>query len=324
MKPVYLEDDPFFADLVATTYRAMVADGTRDALYSRWLPGSSPPSGPDWPGSRTTPTLADSPMTRTTRDTLGALRQRGAVNVGYFPNRWPYSADRGDGVQTGFEVRLLAAMAGRWFGDRQAVNYIPVTEAAAFEQLQAGEVDLLLGGWVHTQEAEQQVDFSRTLLDDGVSLLSPNAAPVETLADLSGRPVGVIAGTAGAAVLPDLSQRAGVGLNPLTYPDRDSAVAALQQGEVAALAAERWILLDPFYRVGGFYLPDARLTYRPVAFVVPRGDSSFRDFINLTLATMHADGSFAELYRIWFDDPIPELRPWPGAPAIALTLRVEP
>ncbi len=324
MTPVYREDDPFFADLVATTFRAMSSDGTRDALYDRWLPGASPPSGPAWPGSRTPPALADAPMDRTTRDTLGVIRERGVVNVGYFPSRWPYSADRGDGVPTGFEVRLLAAMAGRWLGDREAVNYLPVTEATGFQQLQAGEVDLLLGGWIHTQEAEQQVDFSRTLLNDGVSLLSPTGVPVEGLADLGGQPVGVIAGTVGAAELPELSQQAGVGLNPLTYPDRESAVAALQQGEIAALAAERRILLDPFYRIGGFYLPDARLTYRPVAFILPRGDSDFRDLVNLTLATMHADGSFAELYRTWFDDPVPDLGPWPGAPTISLTLRAAP
>ena len=317
---VYRENDPFFGDLVALTFREMAADGTWDALYAQWLSGA-PPALPDWPGTRSPPALDATPRERTTLATLAQIRQRGTVQVGYFPARWPYSADRGDGVQTGFEVRLLALMAERWLGDRQAVTYVPVTEATAFQQLQSGEVDMLLGGWVHTEEAEQQVAFSLTLLDDGVSLLSPQGAPVETLEALAGRPVGVIVGTAGEASLPQITEATGVGVNTVAYPDRDAAVAGLQAGEVAALLAERRLLFDPFYRVGGFVLPAARLTYRPIAYVLPRGDSDFRDFVNLTLATLHADGSFAELYRIWFDDPIPELRPWPGRPLVPLSLQ---
>ncbi len=317
---VYRENDPFFGDLVATTFRAMATDGTWDALYAQWLSGA-PPALPDWPGTRTPPPLDATPRERTTLATLDQLRQRGLVRVGYFPDRWPYSADRGDGVQTGFEVRLLELMAERWLGDRQAITYVPVAEGTAIQQLQSGEVDLLLGGWVHTEEAEAQAAFSHTLLDDGVSLLSLQSAPVETLDALAGRPVGVIAGTVGEASLSQITEATGIGLNPITYPDRDAAVVGLQTGEVAALLAERRLLFDPFYRVGGFFLPDARLTDRPIAYVSPRGDSDFRDFINLTLATLHADGSFDELYRIWFDDPIPELRPWPGRPLISLSLQ---
>ncbi|MGC9399309.1 MAG: transporter substrate-binding domain-containing protein [Anaerolineae bacterium] len=318
---VHLENDPFFADLVTMTFREMAADGTRAALYARWLPDTSPPKLIDWPASRPTPSLSEAPQTRSTRNTLEQIRERGGLRVGYFPNRWPYSADRGDGVQTGFEVRLLELMAERWLGSRQAVTYVPVTEPTAFRQLQSGDLDLLLGGWIHTEEAETTVAFSLTLVDDGVSLLSMQGTPVETLEALGGRPVGVIAGTAGEAAVPQITEATGIGLNTVTYADRAAAVAGLQTGEVVALLAERWILLDPFYRVGGFFLPDTRLTFRPVAYVLPRGDSDFRDFVNLTLAALHADGSFAELYRIWFDDPIPELPPWPGHPLAPLTLQ---
>jgi ABC-type amino acid transport substrate-binding protein len=321
MTLVHLENDPFFADLVEATFREMAADGTLNTLYAQWLPGTSPPTMTDWPGTRPVPSLQESPQERTTQNTLEQIRQRGSLQVGYFPDRWPYSADRGDGVQTGFEVRLLERMVERWLGTRQAITYVPVTEQTALQQLQSNELDLLLGGWVHTEEAEQTVDFSLTLLDDGVSLLSLQTAPVETLEALGGQPVGIIAGTAGEASVPQITEATGIGLNTVTYPDPEAAVVGLQTGEVVALLAERWILLDPFYRIGGFFLTDTRFSFRPIAYVLRRGDSDFRDFVNLTLATFHADGNFAELYRIWFDDPIPELPPWPGRPIIPLNLQ---
>ncbi len=319
---MYRENDPYFAELVTATFRDMAADGTWESLYAQWLSPATLPTLPPWVGTRPMPTLAGAPRERSNVDTVTGIRNRGVVEVGYSIDRWPYSADRDDGVQTGFEVWLLERMVERWLGTRQAVTFIPVTaEDDALAKLENGELDLLIGGWVHTAEAETQVGFSHTLLDDGVSILSLETAPVDSLAALAGQAVGVIQGTAGETALPAISQQTGIALSPITYPNLDAAVAALQGGAVAVLLAERRLLLDPFYRVGGFHLTNERLTSRPIAYVLPRGDSDFRDLLNLTLASMYANGSFDELYRVWFDDSIPEPILWPGEPLIPLTLR---
>jgi len=315
---MYRENDPFFANLVACTFQDMAIDGTRDALYTRWLPDTSPPTIPNWAGTVPTPALADSPQERYAGNLITGIRERGVLEVGYFPDRWPYSADRDDGVQTGFEVRLLERMVERWLGSRQAITFVPVTEATAFQQLENGDLDMLVGGWVHTRDAEAHVDFSLTLFDDGVSILSLSTASLQTPAELAGQPVGVIAGSDGQAVAPT------IGCNAIPYPDRDTAVTALQQGEVVALLAERLYLLEPLYRQEGFFLTDARCTSRPVAYVLPQGDSAFRDLVNLTLATLRADGTFADLYTAWFDDPLPAQAPWPGNPVIPLNLNALP
>ncbi|MBN1486084.1 MAG: transporter substrate-binding domain-containing protein, partial [Anaerolineae bacterium] len=312
---VYRHNDPFFANLVSMTFQDMAADGSRDALYEQWLPGTSPPAVTYWPGSAPTPALSETPQLLSTLNVSQRIYERGAVVVGYFTDRWPYSADREDGVPTGFEVRLMQRMAERWLGSRQAITFTAVTEADALVRLQQGEVDLLLGGWVHTRDGELQGDYSIAVFDDGVSILSPGYAPVNDVASLAGSSVGVVANSAGAAALPSISQGAGVGLSPVTYPDTASALNALSQGEIAALFARRGPLLDAFYRQVGYSLADQRYTYRPVAFVLPEGDSAFRDRVNLTLAALAADGSFAELYVTWFDDPVPDLETWPGQPA---------
>ena len=319
---MHRENDPHFAELVAATFNDMTQDGSWEALYARWLPTASLPAQPQWPGERPALTLEDAPQELSSVDTVTGIRNRGVVEAGYFTDRWPYSADRGDGVQTGFEVWLLKRMAERWLGTQQAVTFVPVTEDNALSKLQNRELDLLIGGWVHTAAAEAQFTFSHTLLDDGVSLLSPEVAPVDSVEQLTGQTVGLIAGTAGEAAISTISQQAGIALNSTIYPDPAAAVAALEAGEVAALLAERRLLLDPFYRVGGFHLPDERLTSRPIAYVLPRGDSDFRDLINLTLASLYDTGNFDELYRVWFDDPIPEPVLWPGEPLIPLSLKV--
>ncbi len=320
---LYRHDDPFFANLVALTFQDMAVDGTRDALYAQWLPGTSPPAIALWPGAAPAPQLSESPPQLAHLDVIGQVHQRGALVVGYFTDRWPYSSVRDDGVPTGFEVRLVERLVERWLGTRQAVTFTAVTEATAFQQLNQGQLDMLVGDWLHTREAELHVDFSIAIFDDGVSLLSPGFAPVENLEALAGQSVGVLTGSPGQAALPGISQRTGVGLSPRPYPDLPSALAALQQGEVAALLARRRPLLDVFYTQAGYFLADQRYTYRPIALVLPQGDSQFRDLVNLTLASLQATGSYPELYHVWFDDPIPTLETWPGQPTIPLVITVQ-
>jgi ABC-type amino acid transport substrate-binding protein len=317
----YREDDPFFADLVAFTLREMALDGTRDALYARWLPGTSPPSGAAWPGEPPALALAGAPPERSDRDVVGGIAARGSLRVAYFPDRWPYSGDRDDGVPTGFEVRLLERMVERWLGSQQAVEFVPVaSEAEALGLLAGGEVEMLVGSWVRTYPAQAQVAFSYPLFDDGVGILSTAAAPVGSVEALAGATVGVVVGSAGEAAVPALSQAAGVGISAVSYPDRDAAVAALAAGEVAAVVAERGLVLGPLFRQQGLVLTDARYTYRPVAYVLPEGDSEFVDLVNLTLARLHADGTFVELYTLWFDDAVPPAPPWPGQPLTPLVI----
>lgn len=318
---VYRQNDPFFANLVLLTFQEMAADGTRDALYARWLPQTSPPTLAHWPGTAPLPALSESPATLSTLNVKERIRQRGVLTVGYIQGLWPYSGDRDDGIQTGFEVRLTARLAERWLGSREAVTYVPVTRADGLQKLAAGEVDLLIGGWTPTREGELLADYSIPILNDGVGIFSLAYAPIQQPADLGGKAVGVVSGSAGEAALPLLSQAAGVGLSPVTFPDRDTAVAALQQGEVAALLAERSLVLEPLYKQPGFALTDARFTDRPICWVIPQGDSAYRDLVNLTLMWFQADGTYTELYRTWFDDPPLTLEVWPGNPAAPLNVQ---
>ncbi len=316
---IFRQDDPFFYNLVELTFLDMAADGTRDALYDRWLPGTSPPSLIRLPGSAPAPALSESPPELSTLDVVGRIRDRGSLAVGYFQDRWPYSADRADGVPTGFELRLLERMAELWLGSTSAVTFVPVvSEADALQRLDRGEIDLLAGDWVHTRDAELRYDFSIPILDDGVSILSLASNPVDDLTQLSGQSVGVVAGGSAEAAVPTLSQ--GIGLSAEGYPTFDAALAGLQAGEVAALLTERLPALGVAFRETGYVVTDSRYTFRPVAYVLPQGDSDFRDLVNLTLMALQAQGGYQELYSLWFDDPVPALVAWPGQAAISLSV----
>jgi len=308
---IYRQDDPFFANLVNLTFEDMAGDGTRDGLYDRWLPGTSPPSSLRLLGSSPTPTLDETPQQISTQDVIGRIRDRGTVAVGYFQDRWPYGGDRADGVPTGFEIRLLERLAELWLGSTSAVTFVPVVdENDALQRLERGEVDLLVGAWVRSREGELRVDYAIPILDDGVSIMSLESTPINEIAELSGQSVAVVVGSSAEEAVPTLSQ--GVGLSARGYPTFDAALSGLQSGEVVAILTERWPALNVHFRQTGYVFTDRRYTFRPVSYVLPEGDSDFHDLVNLSLMWLQTTGSYQELYSLWFDDAVPEIETWPG------------
>ncbi len=316
MSLAFREDDPFFQNLLTLTFQDMVADGTRDALYARWLPGTSPPAIAYIAGEFPTPTLSDSPAQLSTLDVIARIRSRGLLAVGYFPDFWPYSGDRTDGGTTGFEIRLVERLAERWLGDRQAVIYVPVSQEDALSRLQTGEIDMLVGGWVRTRATEMRADFSLSILDDGVSIFSLASNPIEDISQLQGQSVGVVIGSDGETTLLRLAQ--GTGLASNGYVDFDAALGGLVNGQVVAILTERRPALAVHFRQEGYFITDQRWTQRPISIVIPEGDSTYRDMVNLTLGVLEGQGVYSELYGLWFDDPVPSLGLWPGKPAIPL------
>ena len=132
--------------------------------------------------------------------------------------------------------------------------------------------------------------------------------------------VAVVQGSASGEVLLAAAQAAGVALSVMPQPTLEAAIALLQEGQVAAVAADRALLLGRAYATPGLVVLPLRLTEVPLALGLAAGDSAFRDLVNLTLQVLKVEGQFDALYAVWFDDAPPTLEVWPGAPYRALRL----
>jgi putative glutamine transport system substrate-binding protein len=315
----YAQDDAYWADLINLTLQEMVSDGTYAGLYGRWFP-EAPPSLEVWPGEVATPSLSDAPLVGSVRDTIASIESRGRLNVALVADRSPFSYVDATGALAGYEVNLAGLMAERWLGDPTAVDFLPGTLEVGVEMLQTGQADLLLGGLLHTRQAELEVDFSQTIYVGGEGLMVQAGGPVVDLVSLKGQQVALVAGSGSQEVLLAAGQNVGISLVVLPQPTLGGAVGLLQEARVAAVAADRTDLLGPAYATPGLGVLPLRLTSRPLGLGLPPGDSAFRDLVNMTLQAMKADGQFDALYSVWFDDAPPELPVWPGVPYRALRL----
>jgi ABC-type amino acid transport substrate-binding protein len=314
------QNDAFFADLVNLTFQEMVADGTLAALYARWFDPEQPPAVERWPGEGV-PALMNTPMTTDARDTITAIQSRGRLAVAMINGRAPFAYLNEEGSPIGYDVSLVRAMAERWLNDAAAVDVMSVQADTGIELLRTGQVDLLIGGVAHDRATEMSIDLSLTTYVAGEGLMIQAGSPISTMTSLQGQQVAVLGEGQSREVLLAAAQSAGVSLTVLPQPSVEAAIVQLQEGQVAAIAADRAVLLGPAYATPGLGVLPLRLTQIPLALGLPPGDSAFCDLVDLTLQTMKSDGQLDAIYSAWFDDAPPTLEVWPGTPYRTLRLR---
>lgn len=265
------------------------------------------PPSPTLP-STPTPTATPLPDGATT---AARILSRGFLRVGVRYDLEPFGYITEKGEVAGFGVDLGQELAHRWLGDPQAVQFRQVRTDTAVQHLRDGDVDIVITALIHTQDREDGADFSLPYFMDGHALLvrAADAPVIGDITGLQGRKVGVVlwenARDALEAILPFT-------VTFQTYDRFDTAVMALKQGDIDAVAELRsrlfWgMRLFPESAIIGQY------TSAPIALAFPENDPFFADLVNLTFQELVADGTYAELYARWFapEYPLP-VESWEG------------
>jgi polar amino acid transport system substrate-binding protein/glutamate/aspartate transport system substrate-binding protein len=145
------------------------------------------------------------------------------------------------------------------------------------------------------------VDFSSLIFLDGGGFLVRNAS-VQKFADFAGKKIGVIAGTTTETRLDAVLKMRLVNANVVKVKDGNEGIAMLESGSLDAFVSDKIKLLglalqakDPKALA---MLPDD-LSIEPLAFAVPRGDSSFRLEVNRALTQVYVGGEIEPIFGQW-------------------------
>ncbi|AJY76723.1 transporter substrate-binding domain-containing protein [Paenibacillus beijingensis] len=232
--------------------------------------------------------------------TLDAIKKRDKLVVGVkYDTRLFGLKDPASGNVEGFDIDIAKALAKKVLGDETKLELKEVTSKTRIPMLKNGDIDAIIATMTITEERKEQVEFSDVYFKAGQSLLVKKGSPITGLPDVKkGVKVLAVKGSTSVDNIKEKAPEATV-LQFETYLD---AFNALKAGQGEVLTTDNAILLGLSSQDSNYVLVGDTFTDEPYGIAVVKGDTGFAKTINDLLAEMKADGSYAEIYKKWFNE----------------------
>jgi ABC-type amino acid transport substrate-binding protein len=238
--------------------------------------------------------------------TLDTLRQTKALRVAYREDAPPFSFADEAGLPAGFTIDLCRSVA-KHIGEQLSIgdlkiNYVLVTAENRFEAIENGKADLLCEPTSETLARREKIDFSIPTFVDGASLLVSGDGPSD-FAALSGKKIGVLAGTTTEQSLRNTLASANITAEIAPAKTHQEGLAMLDKGEIVAYFADRAILAYLAAKssdASKLRLADNYFSLEPYALALPHGDEDFRLAVDRALSHIYRSGEIAIVFAHTF------------------------
>ncbi|HEY3622356.1 MAG TPA: amino acid ABC transporter substrate-binding protein [Roseiarcus sp.] len=240
--------------------------------------------------------------------TLDKVRQDKALRIAFRDDAPPFSFTDATGLPAGFMIDLCRSVA-KHIGEQLnisdlKVNYVLVTAENRFDAIESGKADLLCEPTSETLSRREHVDFSVTTFVDGASLLVSGDGPADFGA-LSGKKIGVLAGTTTEQSLRDTLASAGIAADVAPAKTHQEGLAMLDKGEIVAYFGDRAILsylASKSSDASKLRLADNYFSLEPYALALAHGDEDFRLAVDRALSHIYHSGEIAIVFAHTFGD----------------------
>jgi len=207
----------------------------------------------------------------------------------------PFESIGEDGELVGFDIDLFNAI-GEKTGKTIEFENLPFD--SLIPALQGGTIDAAISGMTITEERAQTVDFSVPYFNAGLAIaVNEETTDIQNLDDLEGKRIAVQIGTTGAATAESVADA-----EVTTFENAPLALQELSNGNADAAINDAPATLDAIAtgNIPGITVVGELLTEESYGIALPKGSEN-AEAINAAIAEIKADGTYAELYRKWFD-----------------------
>jgi len=207
----------------------------------------------------------------------------------------PFEFKQGD-KYVGFDIDLWDAVAKEM---KVSYELKPMDFGGIIPALQTHNIDLALAGITITPERKKAIDFSDGYYNSGLMVMvKKDNDSIKSVADLKDKTVAVKSGTSSVDYM-----KANVKTKDLRqFPNIDSAYMELGTGRADAVMHDTPNILY-FIKTAGngqFKAVGDSLAGQQYGIAFPQG-SDLREKANAALKTIKANGTYAAIYKKWFD-----------------------
>ncbi len=235
---------------------------------------------------------------------LGSVHaQNKELVVGSSATYRPFAYESPTKEIVGYDVDIIKAVAQKTGLQIKIVN-TPFT--GIFAALNNGDVDLVISGVTINDKRKQSYDFTVPYFEARQLIAVHKDNTVKNLKDLAGKKIGVVTGSTGDDIAsrefgktsPDIRrfESTPVVISELVNSGVDAAIG--DNGVIAFRAQEHNQLKT---------VSDPSFAKEYFGIVVKQGNKALLDKLNSGLAAIKADGSYAQIYKKWFQAEAPVL-----------------
>lgn len=203
----------------------------------------------------------------------------------------------------GYDIDIIKAVAQKAGLQIKIVN-TPWT--GIFAALNNSDVDLVISGVTINEKRKQSYDFTAPYFEARQLIAVPSTSTVKGLKDLAGKKIGVVTGS----TADDMASREFGKTNPdiRRFESTPVVIAELvNNGLDAAMGDNGVIAFRAQEHKGLKTVGDASFPKEFFGIVVKQGNKALLDKLNAGLAAAKADGSYAQIYKKWFQAEAPAL-----------------
>ncbi|HOM20522.1 MAG TPA: basic amino acid ABC transporter substrate-binding protein, partial [Ottowia sp.] len=203
----------------------------------------------------------------------------------------------------GYDIDIIRAVAQKAGLQIKIVN-TPWT--GIFAALNNGDVDLVISGVTINDKRKQSYDFTAPYFEARQLIAVNKDSTVKNLKDLSGKKVAVVTGS----TADDIASREFGKTNPdiRRFESTPVIISELANGGVDAAIGDNGVIAFRTQEHKQLKtVSDASFPKEYFGIVVKQGNKALLDKLNKGLATVKTDGTYAQIYKKWFQTEAPAL-----------------
>ena len=233
----------------------------------------------------------------------GAQAQNKELIVGSSATYRPFAYETPSKEIVGYDVDIIKAVAQK-AGIKIKIVNTPWT--GIFAALNNGDVDLVISGVTINDKRKQSYDFTAPYFEARQLIAVQQASNVKSLKDLAGKKVGVVTGSTGDDIASREFGKTNTDIR--RFESTPVVISELVGSGVDAAIGDNGVIA---FRVQEHKqlktVSDANFPKEYFGIVVKQGNQALRDKLNSGLAAIKADGSYAQIYKKWFQAEAPAL-----------------
>ena len=245
-------------------------------------------------------------------DTLGKIKDAGAVTMGVRESSGALSYTLGDGKYVGYHVeiceRVIKAVQKQLGLTVLVTRYQPVTSQNRIPLVQNGTVDIECGSTTNNTARQRDVSFAVTTYVEEVRIATKVSSGITGISQLNGKKVATTTGTTSVQTLRKNERATGMNFDEIYGKDHADSFLLMESGRADAFVMDGQILAGLIAKSKSpaeFRIVGEVLSVEPIAIMFRKDDAEFKKVVDATIVGLIKSGELAKSYDKWFLQPIP-------------------